>query len=146
MQKLLIIGHHFPEPKSSAAGSRMLQIIECFQSNNYATTFACASAKNDNAFNLSKLGIEEVSIKLNHSSFDDFIRQLQPDIVLFDRFMTEEQFGWRVSEVCPDALKILDTEDLHGLRKGRHQALKDNKSFNKSYLLHKSFYYLKTKY
>jgi hypothetical protein len=26
----------------------------------------------------------------------------------------EEQFGWRVSENCPDA-RLLDTEDLHCL-------------------------------
>lgn len=134
MKKLLIIGHHFPEPKSSAAGSRMLQIIDCFQSNNYSITFACVSAKNENAFDLLALGIEEVSIQLNDSSFDTFIKQLNPNSVLFDRFMTEEQFGWRVAELCPDALRILDTEDLHGLRKGRHQAIKDKSPFNTSYL------------
>ena len=44
--------------------------------------------------------------------------------MLFDRFMMEEQFGWRVAENCPNALRILDTEDLHFLRKTRHQQLK----------------------
>jgi hypothetical protein len=44
-----------------------------------------------------------------------FVKQLQPSIVLFDRFMIEEQFGWRV-ENCPNAVRILDTEDLHCLR------------------------------
>jgi hypothetical protein len=39
--------------------------------------------------------------------------------VLFDRFMMEEQFGWRVAEKCPNALRILDTEDLHCLRLAR---------------------------
>jgi hypothetical protein len=45
-----------------------------------------------------------------------FVKQLQPSIVLFDRFMIEEQFGWRVAENCPNAVRILDTEDLHCLR------------------------------
>jgi len=40
-------------------------------------------------------------------------------------FVTEEQFAWRVTQSCPKALKILDTEDLHFLRKARQQALKD---------------------
>ena len=133
-KKILIIGHHFPEPKSSAAGSRMLQVIACFQKAAYTITFACASAKNPNAFDLSILGIDALAIQLNHESFDVFIKDLQPDIVLFDRFMTEEQFGWRVAEQCPDALRILDTEDLHCLRKGRQQALKDGKPFDKTYL------------
>ena len=131
---LLIIGTVWPEPKSSAAGSRMMQLIAMFQFDGYAITFATTCAKSDNAFNLSSLGIDEKTIELNASSFDDFISDLNPSIVLFDRFITEEQFSWRVSEQCPDALRILDTEDLHCLRKGRHQALKENKPFDQSYL------------
>ena len=40
-------------------------------------------------------------------------------MVIFDRFMTEEQFGWRVAETTPEALRILNTEDLHSLRRTR---------------------------
>lgn len=125
-KKLLVIGFVWPEPKSSAAGSRMMQLISFFQSQDYQITFASACAKSDNAFDLSSIGVEKVTIELNHSSFDDFILKLNPDSVLFDRFMTEEQFGWRVTEHCPKALKILDTEDLHFLRRARQQAVKDN--------------------
>ncbi|MGJ8593485.1 MAG: glycosyltransferase family 4 protein [Aquaticitalea sp.] len=134
LQHLLIIGFVWPEPKSSAAGSRMMQLIEAFQKQNYQITFATACAKSDNAFDLSSIGIDQVSIELNNASFDEFILKLNPSVVLFDRFMIEEQFGWRVSEQCPDALKILDTEDLHCLRKGREQALKDDRPFDVEYL------------
>jgi glycosyltransferase involved in cell wall biosynthesis len=48
--------------------------------------------------------------------------------VLFDRFMIEEQYGWRVGEQCPNALRILDTEDLHFLRKAREIAYKQNRT------------------
>lgn len=133
-KKLLIIGFVWPEPKSSAAGSRMMQLIEAFQNFGYDITFASACAKTENAFDLKSIGVITENIQLNHSSFDEFIKHLQPDVVLFDRFMTEEQFGWRVAEQCPDALRILDTEDLHFLRKGRQQALKDGKPFEDSYL------------
>src|SRR5690606_37474589 len=64
------------------------------------------------------------NIQLNDASFDEFIKELNPEIVLFDRYISEEQFGWRVSENCPDVLKILDTEDLHFLRKAREEAVK----------------------
>ena len=57
------------------------------------------------------------------------VKELNPEIVLFDRFMVEEQFGWRVTECCPDALKILDTEDLHCLRQARQVAVKENREF-----------------
>ncbi len=128
----------WPEPKSSAAGSRMMQLINAFQSHNYNITFASPCAKSDNAYNLESVGISQISIELNNSSFDVFIEQLKPDIVLFDRFMMEEQFGWRIAEQCPDALRILDTEDLHCLRKGRQKAFKDGKKFDETYLLNET--------
>lgn len=133
---LLIIGFVWPEPKSSAAGSRMMQLIEVFHSEEYHITFASPCAKSDNAFNLESIGVSQVSIELNNSSFDVFIKKLNPNVVLFDRFMMEEQFGWRVKEQCPNALRVLDTEDLHCLRKGRQQAFQDDKPFDESYLFH----------
>jgi glycosyltransferase involved in cell wall biosynthesis len=131
---LLIIGFVWPEPKSSAAGSRMLQLIDSFQSQNYQITFASPCAKSANAFDLSTIGVAQKTIELNNSSFDTYIKTLHPSVVLFDRFMMEEQFGWRVAEQCPDALRLLDTEDLHCLRKGRQQAFKDQNSFDERYL------------
>ena len=72
---------------------------------------------------MESLNVQVVEILLNHSSFDFFVKDLNPEVVLFDRFMTEEQFGWRITENCPDALRILDTEDLHFLRKTRQQSI-----------------------
>jgi glycosyltransferase involved in cell wall biosynthesis len=57
---------------------------------------------------------------------------LQPNVVLFDRFMMEEQFGWRVAEHCPEAIRILDTEDLHCLRLARQHAFKEKHTFELS--------------
>ena len=125
-KKLLIIGFVWPEPKSSAAGSRMLQLIAQFQNQGYEIIFASAAKTSHNTFDLSIIGVSTQEIILNDSSFDIFVSKLSPSIVLFDRFMTEEQYGWRVAEQCPDALRILDTEDFHGLRKAREQALKEN--------------------
>ncbi|WP_147676086.1 glycosyltransferase [Algibacter pacificus] len=133
-KKVLIIGFVWPEPRSSAAGSRMMQLIETFQTQNYEITFASPCAKTDHAFNLKSIDVAQENIELNNSSFDDFVKALNPEIVLFDRFMMEEQFGWRVTENCPNAIKILDTEDLHSLRKGRQQAFKDGADFDKNYL------------
>ncbi|WP_299100794.1 glycosyltransferase [uncultured Winogradskyella sp.] len=125
-KKLLVIGFVWPEPKSSAAGSRMLQLIVQFQQQGYDVVFASAAKTSDNTFDLSSIKVETQPILLNDSSFDLFIKNLDPDIVLFDRFMTEEQYGWRVAEQCPKALRLLDTEDFHGLRKAREAALKRN--------------------
>ena len=125
MNSLLIIGQTFPEPTTTAAGGRMLQLIEMFISHGYAITFASSASSSEKSFNLDSIGVTTQKITINDSSFDDFVRQLNPTLVLFDRFVTEEQFAWRVTQSCPKALKILDTEDLHFLRKARQQSLKD---------------------
>lgn len=124
IKKLLIIGLVWPEPSSSAAGTRMIQLIKLFLSKGYEVTFACAAAKSEFSFNLIELGVIETNIKLNNQSFNDFIKQLQPQMVMFDRFVMEEQYGWRVQQECPNAMTILDTEDLHFLRSARQQSTK----------------------
>ena len=128
-QKLLIIGSVWPEPKSSAAGSRMLQLISLFKDCAWDITFATATQDSPNRYPIEDLGVHLQSILLNDASFDIFVKDLQPTIVLFDRFMVEEQFGWRVATTCPEALRILDTEDLHCLRKARQLAVKEKRAF-----------------
>jgi glycosyltransferase involved in cell wall biosynthesis len=128
-KSLLVLGFVWPEPKSSAAGNRMLQLIELFQAEHYEITFASTAQNLEFSEDVSALGVIPKTIELNSATFDVFVKDLNPNIVLFDRFMVEEQFGWRVSENCPNALKILDTEDLHSLRHARQLAVKENRDF-----------------
>ena len=134
MKKLLIIGQVWPEPTSSAAGTRMIQLIDCFLKADFEITFACAASKSDFSFDLKSKDVKEVEIKLNDESFNDFVRDLNPEIVLFDRFMIEEQYSWRVTNECPNTMKILDTEDLHFLRNARQNASKKGIEFNNDLL------------
>jgi glycosyltransferase involved in cell wall biosynthesis len=134
MKNLLIIGFVWPEPNSTAAGSRMLQLIDIFQKNSFAVTFVCAASKSDKSFDLETLNIQTFDIQLNDSSFDVLVKEINPDIVLFDRFLTEEQFGWRIAENCPEAIRILDTEDLHFLRSARQIAYQNNEKVTLKHL------------
>ena len=135
MQQLLIIGFVWPEPNSSAAGGRMLQLISLFTEEGYSITFASPAQDSDFMVNLEEYGVDKKSIVLNCSSFDAFVKELNPAVVLFDRFMMEEQFGWRVAENCPNALRLLDTEDLHCLRLARQKAFKESRLFQTSDLM-----------
>ncbi len=123
-KSVLIIGKVWPEPNSSAAGTRMLQLIHYFKKENYQVTFLSHAKQTDFQEDLSQLPISIDSVEVNSSAFDERIKELNPQIVIFDRFMTEEQFGWRVMDQCPSALRILNTEDLHFLRKARQEAVK----------------------
>ena len=126
MKKLLVIGYVWPEPNSSAAGSRMMQLMEIFQNIGYQITYSSPAVISDHMIDIELLSMKKIEIELNNSSFDDYVKALNPDIVLFDRFMMEEQFSWRVDKQCPSALKLLETVDLHCLRDARHTALKNN--------------------
>ena len=127
MTKVLIIGYVWPEPASSAAGSRMLELIHLFKKQDWEVSFSSPATLSEHMFDLDSIGVGATNIEVNDPSFDGYISKLQPDIVLFDRFMMEEQFGWRVEKNCPSALRLLDTEDLHFLRHARYQAFKQDR-------------------
>ena len=123
--KVLFVGLVWPEPTSTAAGQNILSYINLFIAEGYAVTFACAADKSERSAPLTAMGVTERLIVLNDSSFDAFVHEYAPHIAVFDRFISEEQFGWRVSSAAPQCMKILDCEDLHFLRDARHQAYKE---------------------
>ena len=134
-QTVLILGSVWPEPQSSAAGVRMMALISLFLQQGWKVIYGSAAADSDYCADLSELNVEKIRVQLNDSGFDSYIRDVNPSIVVFDRFMVEEQFGWRVAEQCPDALRILDTEDLHCLRRARQKAFKESREFRAEDLL-----------
>ncbi|MEZ8780033.1 glycosyltransferase [Vibrio splendidus] len=134
MKKVLAIGYVWPEPNSSAAGSHMMSLLRLFKRQGWSVEFATPAQETEHMIDLSEEGITSKSIQLNCDSFDQYIEELQPDVVMFDRFMMEEQFGWRVEKVCPNAFKLLDTEDLQFLRNARHEAVKKETELTKAHL------------
>ncbi len=134
MQKVLFIGAVWPEPKSSAGGIRMMQLLHMFLRNHWQITFASSAADSQFAEDITAHGIDKVSIELNSSSFDEFVKKLNPNVVVFDRFMSEEQYGWRVAESVPNALRIVETIDLHCLRTSRQEMLKSGENLTTTLL------------
>ena len=139
-QRVLIIGYVWPEPNSSAAGSRMMQLIQALQTQGWPITFASPAQMSEHMVDLAELDIACQIIELNNQSFDTYISELNPDLVIFDRFMMEEQFGWRVEKCCPNAIRVLNTEDLHSLREARQKTIKQGHSFELSNAIEVSQY------
>jgi glycosyltransferase involved in cell wall biosynthesis len=130
---ILFIGHLWPEPDSSAAGYRTMALLEACLQLNWQVSFASAAEETLWSEDLRAIGVSCYSIKLNSQNFDQWITELNPDYCVYDRFMTEEQFSWRVEKYCSDCIQILDTCDLHFLRRSRQKAQKkkiNNTSFN----------------
>lgn len=133
-KRLLVIGQVWPESKSSAAGRRMLQLLQFFKECGLELYFCSTAHKSEYSDDLTLFGVHEVDIWLNDSRSDEVLKTVSPDIVLFDRFMMEEQFGWRVTEQCPNAMTLLDTEDLHFLRYARQEMVKKEGKSLEEYL------------
>ena len=97
-QTVLFISRTWPQPKETAAGWRMTQLINHFLNHQNKVFFACAELNSpaqsesflkDNIFNMA--GVNPIQITLNDDGFNAQIRDIKPDYVVFDRFMTEEQ-------------------------------------------------------
>ena len=123
-----MIGYVWPEPRSSAAGVRDRALLEIFRAAGHQVVFASTSRRNEHAELLIKEGVEIAEIAANDPTFDETVAAIAPDIVIFDRFVYEEQFGWRVRAACPNALRVLDTQDLHFVRKAREAALRSGQT------------------
>ena len=75
--KVLILGLTWPEPRATAAGTRMMQLIHWFLEKEFEITFASTAAFTDYSESLTTYGIDQQAIKLNHHSFDEFAKRLK---------------------------------------------------------------------
>ena len=122
LSTLLYIGTVWAERHASAAGVRAWQLLEGFRESGWTCLVASGAADHPAREELEAAGYATHRMAVNDDAFDVFIAGCAPDIVVFDRFMTEEQFSWRVREQVPEALRVLDLVDLHALRDARKLA------------------------
>ena len=109
----------WPEQRSSAGGVRTRSLVKACLENNWPVTFFAYSKENSFSEELRSLGAKIIQIPPEESSLQALLLAEQPDIAIFDRFMTEEQFGWRIRALFPKCLRVIDTIDLHFLRQQR---------------------------
>jgi glycosyltransferase involved in cell wall biosynthesis len=120
-----------------------MQWIRYFLSRGYRVTLSSPSKERDESewghveF---PEGVEILPLPLNQSQVDlpeematalslesqahlgEMLKRLKPDVVMFDRFILEEQFGHWVYQYCPQARVMLETQDLHFVRRARESA------------------------
>jgi glycosyltransferase involved in cell wall biosynthesis len=131
-QRVLMIGYVWPEPQSSAAGCRMRDLIQLFLNQHDSIVFASQAKQTPQMTDLTSMGVRCTDIQVNNSEFDQLLAEFQPELVVFDRYFIEEQFGWRVRQYCPDATTILETSDLHSLREARQYAHKQHRPISEN--------------
>jgi glycosyltransferase involved in cell wall biosynthesis len=120
MPHLLVAALHWPEPQAYSAGRHLLQLLEHVRADGWHITFACPATPGIYKADLARLGIVEQRIAEDGS---DLATQTA-DVVLFDRFDSEERFGRALRQQLPNALCILFTWGLQSLRDARQQLLR----------------------
>lgn len=119
MSRALFISQVWPEPESSAASLRTLNLFQHLKNLGFTLHVGSACADNNHRLALEALGIHTQHLPLNDSAFNEYLKTFRPEFVFFDRFMSEEQFSWRVRKELPQAIRILDTIELHCLTAAR---------------------------
>ena len=74
-KKLLVIASEWPEPNSSAAGGRMMQLLEIFLTMGFHITYAATAHISNFMFDIESIGITLKNVTLNDDSVDDFIKK-----------------------------------------------------------------------
>ena len=134
---VLTIGDDWPDPKTSTSDKHLLSILKLLRQQGWHIVFTSPTENDQQTSSLESEEIATQSITINCDSFNEFAYRLSPDIVLFNSFIMEEQFGWRVDKTCPNAVKILDAQELHCLSYSRQQAvLQDRKICKADFFSH----------
>jgi len=130
IERVLFLSTVWPERSSSAAGVRTSDLVKSFLELDVAVDFA-ASAAIDEQSKPHVDALEGLGVRSHHvlpNREDQFVATLgrtRPDVVVFDRFYVEEMFAWMVGKHAPNAMRVLDMQDVHSLRGWREKRLSE---------------------
>eukprot|EP00899_Mesostigma_viride_P019700 jgi/Mesvir1/27731/Mv07426-RA.3 len=134
---VLFIAALWPETGSSAAGVRTSSLVHMLLRAGANITYVSAARENSYTEELRGLGVRTQQCAPNREDdIRSILDQAKPTICIFDRFMIEEQFSFHVRAHSPNAVRVLDTQDLHFLRRGRMRVMEAGGSVQDS-LLHR---------
>ena len=124
-RSVLFVSFLWPEASSSAAGVRTRSLLEAFKAWGWQVHYLACARANEHTESLERSGVTTHRVSPNRGAdFEDALDRASPDAVVFDRFTAEEAFSFRVRAARPTAARILDMQDLHALRRARHDAVK----------------------
>ena len=130
---ILFVSPVWPERKSSAAGVRTDSLIQSFKRNNgkrvvNKITYVSLSAASEHSKMLNDQGIETFTCHANkEADFVNILHHANPTTIVFDRYFIEEMFSFHCQKHCPQAMRVLDMQDVHSLRTYRQKMVVEHK-------------------
>ena len=120
--QIIYLANRWPSLSQTAAGTRSLQLLHLLQENNYQVTIASFFPTDTFSDELKQLGYECISLRLNDLGLVDYFKSKAYKVAFFDTFLMEEKLVWVIREAIPECINVLDTQDLHFLRRARSKA------------------------
>ena len=124
---VLVMSNLYPQPNASAAGSRTAYILRQLCGAEWKSVhFAANSKESDDAIvkELTDEGVHFHSIEPNNSNeMKQLLDRIGSNLsmVIYDKFYTEEAFSFHIHNERPDAVQVVDMQDMHSLRRGRQR-------------------------
>ncbi len=123
----LFLSRVWPERNASAAGVRQWEFLRSARAQSAHVTFATPARRQDALARelAQELGVQACHVAINRAAETGrWLREeVQPDVVVFDAFVSEELWGWQVAEHAPGAMRVLDMQDLHSWRACRERGV-----------------------
>ena len=126
---MLVLSNLYPQPSASAAGVRTSYLLRqlCHDSDwesvHYVTgaNSTAASNNNETVEELTNKGVSFHTIPPNQSlNMKKLLQDIDTvSLVIFDRFYAEEAYSFNIYNHCPEAVRVVDMQDMHSLRQGR---------------------------
>lgn len=121
MKTAALFVYVWPEPQSSAAGVRTVELCQNLRSLGYNLSLLSPCKENAASATLNAQGFTTIPCPANDSSMEEILAPINPSLVVYDRFVMEEQFGWRARALWPQAFHLVDTQDIHTVRRARER-------------------------
>lgn len=126
-RQCLYFAHTWPRAKASAASERVFGLMKLFHKNQVDVNFICSGTKPLGAQNPlhSFSFVNDCDLNPNnHERVAEHFSQHSAEKIecgIFDTFVAEEYFGHHFHRHFPERPLILDTQDIHSLRKHRQE-------------------------
>ena len=119
---VVFVGWEAIDASASAAGARSEALVRGALDRGWRVS--ALSSADRGGVGVGALGARVGRVEANRGgSWEAALEGVEaPDVVVFDRFLSEEAHSWRVRELWPNAARILDMQDCHALRRARERA------------------------
>mmetsp|Transcript_5635 Transcript_5635/g.34985 ORF Transcript_5635/g.34985 Transcript_5635/m.34985 type:complete len:499 (-) Transcript_5635:1557-3053(-) len=120
---VLLLTYVWPDEQASAAGARTCAVLKHLRGRGMRCTVGCAAKPDARSRHVLKaVDVDGARILPNRSERNrTMVEEWAPDVVVFDRYYAEEAWSHDVRMAAPGAMRILDTQDIHGLRANRQR-------------------------